>query len=321
LEVADKAEVHPKSARSIANLAEAFLVSKVVGGCSERTVGVYRSWLDKFRAHVGEDPAALDSVAVVQFFIDLREHGLSASTVHQAYRTLKTFTRWLLATGVLRGNPLAGLSIKMPSILPEVPTEDELRAVLACCPPTLVGARNRAMILTMADAGLRAGEVLRLLVEHWNPAERSLFVRAGKGQKDRVSFVGATTTRAIRDYLAMKTLVSREDCLFVDVEGRPLKIRHLVQILHRLSARAGLSPNRRLHPHALRHLAATSWLRHGVGLDQVRRLLGHASLHTTLRYSSLVAADLQRAHKDAGAIERAALDIAWRSTPRGPRAR
>ncbi len=257
----------------------------------------------------------------MRFFAGLRERGQSASTVHQAYRTLKTFTRWLLATGALRGNPLAGVSIRTPSTLPEVPTEDELRAVLECCPPTLVGARNRALILTMADAGLRAGETLRLLVEHWNPQDRSLFVRSGKGQKDRVSFVGATTARAIRDYLAMRTLASREDWLFVDDEGRPLKLRHLVQVLHRLSARAGLPPNRRLHPHALRHLAATSWLRNGVGLDQVRRLLGHASLHTTLRYSSLVAADLQQAHKDAGAIERAALDVARRSGRRGRQGR
>ena len=49
---------------------------------------------------------------------------------------------------------------------------------------------------------------------------------------------------------------------------------------------------------------ATSWLRGGTGLDEVRRLLGHESLSTTLRYSSLVGADLQRAHRKAGAIER-----------------
>jgi site-specific recombinase XerD len=45
-----------------------------------------------------------------------------------------------------------------------------------------------------------------------------------------------------------------------------------------------------------------------VGLDEVRRLLGHESLNTTLRYSGLVSADLQHAHKRAGAIERMRLD-------------
>jgi site-specific recombinase XerD len=66
--------------------------------------------------------------------------------------------------------------------------------------------------------------------------------------------------------------------------------------------------HRRLHPHALRHFAATSWLRAGAGLDEVRRLLGHESLNTTLRYSSLVGRDLQEAHKKASAIERLRLD-------------
>ncbi len=276
---------------------------------------VYRAWVLQLRAEVDADP--LDSAAVTRFFASLRARGLSPSSVHQAYRTVKTFCRWLLTTGAIERNPLVGFSIRTPTALPEVPTEDELPAVLACCPAGLVGTRNRAMILTMADAGLRVSEVVRLLVEHWNPQERSLFVRSGKGQKDRVTFIAPTTVRAIRDYLAARTQVSREDWLFVDARNRPLTPRHLVQILHRLSARAGLPPARRLHPHALRHFAATSWLRNGIGLDHVRRLLGHASLHMTLRYSTLTATDLQRAHKEAGAIERAALHSTERPRQRG----
>jgi site-specific recombinase XerD len=101
---------------------------------------------------------------------------------------------------------------------------------------------------------------------------------------------------------------SPEAFLFSDRTGQPLKPRHLLHILHRLSAKAGLSPQRRLHPHALRHFAATGWLRSGAGLDEVRRLLGHENLTTTLRYSSLVGADLERAHRKASAIERLHLD-------------
>jgi hypothetical protein len=53
----------------------------------------------------------------------------------------------------------------------------------------------------MADAGLRASEVLHLLVEDWRAADRGLFVRAGKGRKDRVAFIEATTNRALRAWL------------------------------------------------------------------------------------------------------------------------
>jgi integrase len=68
-------------------------------------------------------------------------------------------------------------------------------------------------------------------------------------------------------------------------------------------------------------LPATSWLRNGIGLDHVRRLLGHASVAMTLRYSSLVAADLQRAHREAAAIERVVSGWLPRTRSRPPRMR
>jgi len=129
-----------------------------------------------------------------------------------------------------------------------VPTEDEVRAVLQRCPETFTGRRSRALLLVLADAGLRASELLHLLVEDWNPQERGLFVRCGKGRKDRVSFLSPTTARAIKDYLTKRPTMSREDFLFVDAQNRPLKKRHLAQILHRLSQRAGLTPHRWIHP-------------------------------------------------------------------------
>ena len=173
--------------------------------------------------------------------------------------------------------------MRTPKTLPDVPTEDDLRAVLAACPETLEGQRNRTLILMLADSGLRAKEVLRLVVEDWRPSDRGLFVRTGKGRKDRVAFVGPTTARALKTWLARHPAPLSEGFLFCDREGPPLKYRHLVQVLHRLSAKAGLPANRRLHPHALRHFAATSWLRGGAGLDEVRRLLGHESLNTPLQ--------------------------------------
>ena len=245
-------------------------------------------------------------VTVRRFFAGLQPH--SASTQHQAYRTLKTFFRWCVEVGTLADTPLRGFTMRTPKTLPDVPTDDELRAVLAVCPETLEGVRNRALLLVLADSGLRAGEVLRLLVEDWRAADRGLFVRAGKGRKDRVAFIGPTTTRALKAWLARHPQPTPEAVLFVGRTGRALSPRHVVTVLHRLSARAGLPDRRRLHPHALRHFAATNWLRQGVGLDEVRRLLGHASLDTTLRYSSLVSADLQQAHKRAGATERLRLD-------------
>jgi site-specific recombinase XerD len=299
-----RAKVSP---RPLAGVVEAFLLQKQVNGCSPRTIAVYKWWLDRVAAVV-PDTSAVDLAAMTRFFAGLRERGVSPSTVHQAFRTFRTFTRWLIATDALRRNPLDGLEIRTPKTLPTVPADEELNAVLRSCPNSPAGTRNYAAILVMADAGLRASEALHLLIEDWRPADRSVFVRSGKGARDRVVFVGATTARALKAWLSVHPQPGPETWLFCQRDRRPLTNRGLVTILHRLSARAGLSPDRRLHPHGLRHLAATAWLRNGVGLDEVRRLLGHSSLNTTLRYSSLVSADLQRAHRDAAAIDRMGID-------------
>lgn len=122
------------------------------------------------------------------FFAGLQDR--SPSLQHQAYRTLKTFFRCCVEARVLVETPLRGFTVRVPKTLPEVPSDEELRKVLATCSHTLEGTRNRALILVMADSGLRAGEVLHLLIEDWRPADRGVFVRGGKGRKDRVSFIG-----------------------------------------------------------------------------------------------------------------------------------
>jgi integrase/recombinase XerD len=287
--------------RSFGELTEAFLLSKQVSGCTEATLATYHLWLNRFQDTIGSKP---DVLSVHKFFANLQERGFGPQSLHQGYRRIGAFLRWCSDVGELPGDLMKGLHIRTPKTLPQVPTEEELRKVLQQCSNTLIGKRHRALLLTLADSGLRASEALHLLVENWNPSDRSLFIRCGKGRKDRVTFLSPTTARAIRDYLGMRVQMAPEDFLFVDASSQPLKRRHLIQILHRLSEKAGLPPHRRLHPHSLRHFAATSWLRNGVGLDEVRRLLGHESLNTTLRYSSLVASDLQHAHKKAAAIER-----------------
>jgi len=192
-------------------------------------------------------------------------------------------------------------------------TKSEQDTLVGACPGHLEGVRNRALLLLLADSGLRTNEALHLLVEDWRAADRALFVRAGKGRKDRVAFVGTTTVRALRRWLARHPQPAPEAFFFCDRQGRALKYRHLVTILHRLSEKAGLVGAQRVSPHGLRHFAATSWLRGGEGLDEVRRLLGHESLDTTLRHSRLVGADLTRAHRAAGGIERLGIDRRLRS--------
>lgn len=274
--------------------------------CAATTMRLREANLGRFARALGKDTplADVDRVAIERYLVGLLQN-MRPISMDQHDRDLRVFFGWAANAGLLVNNPMDAMPRpRIPLPLPDVPTEDELRAILASCAATFEGVRNRAMILAMADGGLRAGEVVCARVRAWDPAEMSIVVRQGKGRKDRMTFVSLTTAEPISQHLAMRPEASAADPLFADARGSPVTRRHLVQILHRLSTRASLPPDRRLHPHALRHFAATSWLRNGMGLDHVRRLLGHTSISMTLRYSSLVAADLQRAHQEAAAIER-----------------
>ncbi len=293
----------PPPSKSLAELTDAFVVSRKVSGVSRDTEVSYSHWLKRLAKEVDRP----DSLTVQRFLSSLRERGLSASSVHKAFSVVRTFFRWCVATGAIKEDPLRAFSMKTPRTLPKVPSDKEVVAALEHAGTGVIGLRNRALILAMADAGLRASEIIRLRVEHADLAARSIVIRSGKGSKDRTTFFGLPTAHALRRYLAARQLVSQDDFVFVNDDGSPMNRRHLVQILHRISERADIPDNRRLHPHALRHFAATSWLRSGMGVEAVRRLLGHSSLDVTTRYSNLVSADLREEHRRAAAIERIGL--------------
>jgi len=129
-ESAEKAHAHPLS-----EAVEAFLLTKRVAGCTEATLPCYTWWLGRLLA----DVPILTPLAVRGFFARLQDRRLSPNRQHQAYRTIKTFLRWCLETGELPDNPLRGLTMRTPKTLPDVPTEDELRAVLAAGIPSEKG--------------------------------------------------------------------------------------------------------------------------------------------------------------------------------------
>jgi site-specific recombinase XerD len=137
------------------------LLTKRVAGCTDETLRCYSWWLRRLLAEA-PIPTLL---AVRSFFARLQERGLSPSRQHQAYRTLRAFFRWDVETGAITEDPLRSFTMRTPKAVTDVPTDEELRAVLAACPDTLEGTRNRALLVVLADSGLRAGELLHLLVE------------------------------------------------------------------------------------------------------------------------------------------------------------
>jgi integrase/recombinase XerD len=290
----------PKSTQA---LADSFLLMKRTNGCTEWTVKTYEKWLPPL-AVACPTVADLDPLALTTFFSGLRARNLGMVTVHQAYRHIRAFVKWLMLMKAVREYPLAGVEMRTPKTLPTVPTDEEIRAVVKACPETVTGRRNRALLLLLTDTGVRNTEARNLLIESIDWIAPSVLVRQGKGRKDRVVPLNAITVRALKRWLEVHPDPYPANFLFTYDDGRQMTEFGLGQILRRLSDKAKLPKERWLHPHALRHAACVSWIKAGVPLEICRRLMGHASLHTVLIYANLTSADVMAAHRKAGAIER-----------------
>lgn len=293
----------PRRAPSPPALAEAiegFLLSRRVGNCTAGTLALYAANLSRFAAAVGGDLAACSPLAVQAYLSGLRER-MRVVTVHQHFRSLRTFFTWCTSAGLLVDHPMRGLTMRAPKTLPRVPGDGEVRGLLAACPETYEGRRNRALVALLADSGLRISEALRLLLDDLNLAAGTLMVRGGKGGRDAPGFFGGTTAALLRAWLALRPRARPEEYLFCDRAGQPLSRHAGLQVLHRLSRRAGLP--RPIGPHALRHYAATSILRRTGDLELVRRVLRHESLAMTLRYAHLTGLEVAAKYRRASPLD------------------
>lgn len=165
-------------------------------------------------------------------------------------------------------------------------TAGEIRALFeACGRRGLLGARDAAILAAGYVGGLRRAEIAGLDLSDFNAETGALRIRAGKGNQDRIAYLGNGALEALRDWAACREVT--EGPLFVAVgKGGRMGAARLTPaaILKALEALAALAGVRRFSPHDLRRSCASDLLDNGVDLATVADLLGHAKVETTRRY-------------------------------------
>lgn len=201
--------------------------------------------------------------------------------------------------------PARTITVKVPKKLPRILTAAEMQAIVDACDHL----RDRFLLALLWDSGIRVGEALGLRHEDICPAEREITIvpRAndnGARSKSRDARTVPVSTQVIRlwgDYLHEEYGDLDSDYVFVNLfaapRGRALGYPAVYDLVRRLRERTGID----FDPHWCRHSAATRMLRDGVPVEVVSKLLGHASVTTTLSvYGHLTAEDARRALQKAG---------------------
>ncbi len=259
-----------------------------------------RAFLTFLTGHLGAEPWLADLGTLTQ--ADLRawlahEAGLGTVNATRARHlsAVRSLFRFLARhRGV--ANPAPGL-LGTPRPRPPIPrglTAPQALAVAndigEATDTAVVQARDTALFTLLYGAGLRINEALSLDVGSVRAGADALLVQ-GKGGKERMVPLLPTVRQALAAWLLLHPDPQPASPLFLGVKGGRLVARVAQRTMETFRAMADLPAH--ATPHALRHSFATHLLAGGADLRSIQELLGHASLSTTQRYTSVDPAQLR----------------------------
>lgn len=187
-------------------------------------------------------------------------------------------------------NPASELQLpRRPPRLPRaVLTQSEAEAVLREADPTTTrGLRDRAILETLYSTGIRRMELIGLGVFDIDPASGVLWVRKGKGGRERVVPIGERACRWIDRYLLESrpqlALAPNDATLFLADSGRAFHPQFLSRVVRGYVDQSGVGKPGSCH--LFRHTMATLMLEGGADIRFIQVMLGHASISTTEIYT------------------------------------
>lgn len=214
---------------------------------------------------------------------------------------LKTWFRWLSREHHILANPAADIDLpRQPKRLPRaVPTVQEVEATLAEAEPdTAQGLRDRALLEVLYATGLRRMEIVGVAIYDVDLARGLLWVRHGKGGRERVVPLGDRAMAWLDKYLTEarpELLAADTDALFLSDYGEPIQPHQVADKVKRYMRFAGVDKPGATH--LLRHACATHMLEGGADIRYIQEMLGHANLETTEIYTHVSIDKLIAVHK------------------------
>lgn len=255
---------------------------------SEHTIAGYVRNVARFARHFGVSPELLGSEHIRSFLVHLveQEHAKD-TTIANVVSGLKFLYRVTLdRESEVTKIPRPRRARRLPVIL----SREEVARLLA----TPRNPKHRALLIMGYGAGLRVSEVSTLRVDDIDSSRLVIFVRQGKGGKDRYVPLSARVLEALREYWRA---FRPNYWLFPGrpPRERPMVPRCITRVATETAEHAGLK--KRVGFHTLRHCFATHLLEAGVNIRIIQSLLGHNSISSTAHYSRITAEALSVAIK------------------------
>jgi integrase/recombinase XerD len=270
---------------------DAFRFDCQIRNLTSRTLDCYFERLGYFFDYLSRRGMSLQQVTrqANQDYVLSLQGSVSDETINGRLRVYRKFFNFLTEEEMWEGqNPMKGVKLLRTArlIKPVVSPEDVQRIIASPNRKTFEGNRNLVMILLLWDGMLRKKELLGLKISDID-LEVHLLKVFGKGRKERMVPMGIKTLKVLHQFLSRWRSKFPGDFLICMRNGEPLTERHC----HKIVQQMGQKHDIRLHPHLLRHSAATRYIQQGGNPPVLQRILGHSSLLVTQNYLHLSSAD------------------------------
>jgi site-specific recombinase XerD len=230
-------------------------------------------------------------------YIDhLMDKALKPETINAHLNRIRQFYRYLIEQEQLgMVNPVHGIpKVRVPKPLPKHLQDRQAQAFLE----VPKRPRDQAMFLLMLRCGLRVDEVANLTLDVIEFRRRRIWVRDGKGRKDRMVYVSNDAMKALIEYLKSRPEVKTRKVFLVEkgtYKDQPISVRGIQKRLEYYAKKMNI----KISCHHLRHTMATQMLNADADLETIQDLLGHSSIRTTQRYSRISNLKVQRDYHKA----------------------
>ncbi len=277
---------------------ESFLKARKSENKTKGTVDFYRKKLKAFVEYCDSQEVKLISQITPSLLRDylliLEDRGHNPGGVHTYYRAVKTFLKWYWEEEEVDSpNPIN--KVKAPRIPQEViegVSREQFESLLNECENDFLGTRDKAILYTLYDTGVRADELCSIPLEDVNMIDNSILIRQGKGRKPRFVFFGKATKKQLRKWLGFRGLEGTY--LFTNRSGDKLVYVALRQIVRRLVSKANLEG---IGLHDFRRAFCLNLLQAGVPEITIARLMGHTTTALIGKYAKQKKEDLQLGYK------------------------
>jgi len=262
-------------------------------GVVDTTLTSYRRYVTELVDHLGDDPQRY-TAGDLRDFVAKRYQHYGRHSIRMVLAAVRMFLRYLAMEG--RCRPGIEQALLSPAnwsqhSLPRGLTPEQVQCILAACPSTPRGIRDRAILLLLIRLGLRAGDVAALRFSDVDFKTGTIQVSGKGGREVRLPLPQDVGDALLGYFDTARPRVPSEQVFLRSVA--PFKPFAGTQAGHAIThvarsalQRAGVQPPIR-GAHVFRHTAACQMLGQDVGLEEIAAVLRHRSIETTALYAKV----------------------------------